>query len=506
MRERFRGISPPPRIRLIGGHLLPFEEAVASARTCYSSRGIVLPEEILAKKLNDGREELKAFARDLYRAGHHTVFQHAHFTFAIEGVSRLLVWSFFHSHPFYNSEQVSQRYVHVGEGSFYIPPGAERDPRYREVISLLHKGYEALTSALFPRVEALFYERFPARRSRPAVWQKTILRKAQEIARYLLPQSTHTALHHTISALTLMRYVRSLATCDAPREARYVVGQMLRELYELEPELLDLFEPPFPEQEGDHNGEIRFEPAEEFFVEPRSILLSWTQDPEKVLLKALEGIWDRPVTLQELKELLDPAQLPLWCDTLNLTYHHPLLRIFLHVHYSFEKVLSLSADSQNQRHRLTPSTHPRLLHLSTLRAIVPLLVAEDREIFGLYRALLEEAFERVIALEKDGWRREDLLYLLPNATAIRIVESTDFLSIHHKMRMRLCYNAQEEIWRLCYEEARAIREVHPWLGEWLLPPCTLRARGNRKPICPEGSRFCGVKVWELPFSSYRRGI
>lgn len=506
LREPYSGVSPPPRVKLIGGHLLPFEEVVASARTCYSSRGIVLPEEILARKFKKGSEELKTFASDLYRAGHHTVFQHAHFTFAIEGVSRLLVWSFFHSHPFYNSEQVSQRYVHVGEGGFLIPQSAERDPSYREAIAHLHKGYEELTLALLPKVETLYYERFPARRSRPAVWQKGILRKAQEIARYLLPQATCTSLHHTISTLTLMRYVRSLNAGDAPGEARYVVGQMLKELYALSPELLDLFEPPLSDPSPDLTDNMAIEPSSELFVDPKSELLSYTQDPEKVLLKALAGVMNRPVTLEELKALLDPERMPVWCDTLNLTHHHPLLRIFLHVHYSFEKVLSLTADSQNQRHRLTPSTHPRLLTLPSLRAILPLLIAEDGELSPLYKRLIEEAFARLMKLQKNGWGRRELLYLLPNATAINIVESSDFLSIYHKMRMRLCYNAQEEIWRLCYEESRAIRQVHPWLGEWLLPPCTLRARGKRRPICPEGSRFCGVKVWELPFSKFSRGI
>ena len=40
-----------------------------------------------------------------FEAGHHTVYQHAHFEFGLENVSRQFVWSFLHSHPFYNSEQ-----------------------------------------------------------------------------------------------------------------------------------------------------------------------------------------------------------------------------------------------------------------------------------------------------------------------------------------------------------------------------------------------------------------
>ena len=50
---------------------------------------------------------------DLFAAGHHTTFQHATFVFVLDNVSRLAIWSFFHSHPYYNSEQVSQRYREV---------------------------------------------------------------------------------------------------------------------------------------------------------------------------------------------------------------------------------------------------------------------------------------------------------------------------------------------------------------------------------------------------------
>jgi hypothetical protein len=70
--------------------------------------------------------------------------------------------------------------------------------------------------------------------------------------------------------------------------------------------------------------------------------------------------------------------------------------------------------------------------------------------------------------------------------------------------MRLCYLAQEEIWRASVEEAQQIREVNPRIGRWLLPPCSQRAAAGVRPICPEGERFCGVRVWKLDLTAYRR--
>ncbi len=67
---------------------------------------LIGPEEITDKqRLNIGAAT--------FFSGHHTVYQHAHFEFGLENVSRQFVWSFLHAHPFYNSEQQSQRYVRL---------------------------------------------------------------------------------------------------------------------------------------------------------------------------------------------------------------------------------------------------------------------------------------------------------------------------------------------------------------------------------------------------------
>ena len=64
-----------------------------------------------------------------FDAGHHTVYQHAHFEFGLENISRQFVWTFLHSYPFYNSEQSSQRYVKLKEPRAFVPPisGKARD-------------------------------------------------------------------------------------------------------------------------------------------------------------------------------------------------------------------------------------------------------------------------------------------------------------------------------------------------------------------------------------------
>src|SRR5574340_1199445 len=103
-----------PRVTLRNSFAHPFDSAMAAARTCYSPH-LVDPGEITEK-------QRVMIGTGTYFGGHHTVYQHAHFEFGLENVSRQFVWSFLHAHPFYNSEQQSQRYVRLDRAQAYIPP------------------------------------------------------------------------------------------------------------------------------------------------------------------------------------------------------------------------------------------------------------------------------------------------------------------------------------------------------------------------------------------------
>ena len=68
---------------------------------------------------------------------------------------------------------------------------------------------------------------------------------------------------------------------------------------------------------------------------------------------------------------------------------------------------------------------------------------------------MEEAWAAKNELLDRGVAREFALYLLPNAKAIRLVESGSLLHLLHKWTMRTCFNAQEEIYQASIEEVAA---------------------------------------------------
>src|SRR6202051_276437 len=134
-----------PIITLRNAFAHPFDSAIAAARTCYATR-LIGPEEITDKqRLNIG-------AATFY-SGHHTVYQHAHFEFGLENISRQFTWSFLHAHPFYNSEQQSQRYVRLDRAQAYLPPVSlffDEASRaiYEQAIARAWDAYRELTALL----------------------------------------------------------------------------------------------------------------------------------------------------------------------------------------------------------------------------------------------------------------------------------------------------------------------------------------------------------------------
>ncbi|MFN2387419.1 MAG: FAD-dependent thymidylate synthase [Thermoanaerobaculia bacterium] len=518
----FSFASPEPRVRLVNAFQRPFENVVATARTCYSAKGIVTEDQASARP-----ERRDALARSIYEAGHHTTFQHAHFQFAVENVSRQFLWSFLHSHPFYNSEQVSQRYVEVKPGHYAVPPMPDAARRlFVDTATRQQQAYERLTALLTPLAGRRYFDLFPGRMrgDGPRRFAGAVQKRAQEIARYVLPVATFAYLYHTISGVTLFRYWRLCESFDAPTEQRTVVERMVEEVLRHDPLYRAVLEDPIPLEEtpefalfeslatpraggADFRNEFDAELAGRV-----SRLVDWKAGNEEVLASSVREIAGIPrAALSDddaIRLVLDPARNPVLGETLTLTTHGKLSRALFHPSYTFRKKLSHTADSQDQRHRMTPGSRPALpAYLSDEPDYVtPMLVPDVPEAADFYRRTMEETWDAIRALRAGGVPDEYAAYLLPNAVAIRFTESADLLNLHHKFAMRLCYNAQEEIWRASLDEAMQIREVNPRIGAWLMPPCTLRHHAARRPVCPEGERFCGVVVWKLEPPQFARTL
>src|ERR671913_2263836 len=221
-----------PKVTLRSSPAVPYDGAIAAARTCYSPRVIERTE--ITDKQRDSIGPLT------FEGGHHTVFQHAHFEFGLENISRQLVWSVLHSYPFYNSEQSSQRYVKLNEPRAFVPPiTGEALDIYEQAVLRAWDAYATISALLKDDAWAILKELRYVRPTNTPARLKGIEREAEkkaiETARYVIPIGAFTSMVHTISGITLHRLRRMSAAGDTPHEASLVIGHMVDLVREIDP-------------------------------------------------------------------------------------------------------------------------------------------------------------------------------------------------------------------------------------------------------------------------------
>jgi thymidylate synthase ThyX len=523
----------------------PFALAVAAAWSCYGGRPakVETVQKLVYGPEPDGLSPVKAADRahrreramklyaDLFAAGHHTTLQHANFVFVLDNVSRLAIWSFFHAHPFYNSEQVSQRYREVTGETMVTPdlPPAELEI-YSEAIQRALEGYRNLTELLTPDMARRYGGIFPGRAKAKGStaegrFADAVQKRAQEVARYVLPLATPAHLYHTINGLTLLRYHVLASQPDVPSEVRAIVDRMLAEVLAVDPyflgapgfpldlRLLDTGEALEARALDEWRGalaqpELAAEStaAREAFDEALgpydSRLIGYDADAERVMAEAVRAVLAiTPEALSDedaLAQVLDPTRNPYLGHPLFLGMQSKLMQTLSHVPFTWAKRISMAEDAQNQRHRGTAGSRPLLLAWNSPEpdVIVPWAIKQNPAALAEYDATIRALTEARATLLDRGVPPEATFYLIPNAQRIRFYESGTLLDYYWKWVKRLCYDAQREIFETAVDEVAQVRQVLPKIGRYVDgPPCVMRSRAGTAPICPEGERFCGIPVW-----------
>lgn len=165
----------------------------AAGKSCYSERS---SEELLGQG-----DPSKTLGR-IVGMGHHSVIEHATFTFSVEGVSRSLTHQLVR-HRVASFSQQSQRYVSLKEPTYVVPDTVRGDPEcmgiYEEIMSSIWEAYNRLA------------ERIPP-----------------EDARYVLPNGCTTNITITMNARELLHFF-DLRCCNrAQWEIRQMADEMVR--------------------------------------------------------------------------------------------------------------------------------------------------------------------------------------------------------------------------------------------------------------------------------------
>lgn len=174
----------------------PDRLVAAAARLCYS--------RVSARTLAEGfleEDQVRTFLGQLRHSGHLSTFEHASFTFAVDGISRVCSHQLVR-HRLASYSQQSQRYVTQEKADVVVPESVLGCPEAAEVF---RKAVEASDAA---------YRRL------------CVLGIPREDARYILPHGAETRLMLTMNARELLHFFR-LRLC---RRAQWEIRGLARDL------------------------------------------------------------------------------------------------------------------------------------------------------------------------------------------------------------------------------------------------------------------------------------
>lgn len=135
--------------------------------------------------------------------------------------------------------------------------------------------------------------------------------------------------------------------------------------------------------------------------------------------------------------------------------------IIEHASATFEvSDISRACSHQLVRHRLASFSQEsqRYVDMSDPEWVLPPAVVDDPEARQLWQDFAGRVEEAYRALRQRGVRKEDARFVLPNATATRLIMTANFRELLHIFRLRISPAAQ---WEIRGVAVRMLEQVYP---------------------------------------------
>jgi len=485
--------------------------AATTAFQCYARGEAVLrprPEENAQKTLDSTLE-----------AGHHTTRMHTNFTWKMM-VSRYVVHDFFHNFPYYNTSQQSQRYVEIKNGNFLVPPGLTDSQKelFLRSAQFANDKYFEMLPMLEPEITRRMHEIYSATAwqnlDRKAYLKGKAEKLSQEVARYVLPINQFTILDYTLNELQLLRLFRASLLPNVSDEARYMVAKMIESVSVIDPQIIEELQMPI-EAERDYGQNEKYiiknkNEFDDILGGKSSKLLNYDQRTRTVVAMAVRNVLgfsrEEMSDKEALSRLMDPVKNPLLADVFDSGINDPLTQCLRLINFNNAVRLSHAGDSQRQRHRTIPGVTPPMESIfdGEVDCFQPMVVRGSQQLLDFFDKTMATEIENVNRCLESGISKREAILLVPNSYNIRLIETGDGLDYLHRRKLRLCSNAQEEIFFMDLEQTRQTLEVFPEMKKMLMAPCGLRKITGQKPFCPEGERYCGQPMWNFDIIEYKQ--
>ncbi len=196
------------KVKLLAFTPNPDRIAAASAFSTVSEQGAAE----LIETVDD--DKMRKVLKSVVDRGHHSVIEHASFTFSVEGVSRACTHQLVR-HRIASYSQQSQRYVKYDKPAFVTPHTIEKNTEAKKIFS------ESLENMIGDYKKLLEIGIPP------------------EDARFLLPNATPTNIVITMNARELMHFFSLRCCYRAQWEIREMADAMLKEAKKAAPAIFE---------------------------------------------------------------------------------------------------------------------------------------------------------------------------------------------------------------------------------------------------------------------------
>ncbi len=178
----------------------------AACRQCYSAQ---FAKDIFDEEKSDIKKQAE-FIRKVVESGHESPLEHVKFTFAIEGVSRALTHQLVR-HRIASYSQQSQRYVKETNFDYILPPLIKEDEVLRDEFVEIMKKIQISYGRMLSKLK-----------------EKGIVgEKANQDARFILPQAAETKIVATMNCRELLHFFEQRCCTRAQWEIRNLADKML---------------------------------------------------------------------------------------------------------------------------------------------------------------------------------------------------------------------------------------------------------------------------------------
>lgn len=220
------------KVNLIAHTPNPETVVASAAKLCYSPVGV---DEITENLTKDKTEK---FVKMLMNIGHESPVEHVSFTFAVEGVSRVLTHQLVR-HRLASYSQQSQRYVRLNQFEYIIPPAIEKNEQAKKIFIESMKADQETYDALVDLLKTEHLQKNLKLGMDEKQAHSKAEKKAIEDARFVFPNACETKIVLTMNARSLIHFFKHRCCNRAQWEIREMATKMLKQLREVAPMLFD---------------------------------------------------------------------------------------------------------------------------------------------------------------------------------------------------------------------------------------------------------------------------